>query len=98
MSGQDNYSQITDSMIRLMTASKMERMAYLILSLVSFVVLLVFLYFKFKDGNLEDLKIQDYAVIFGPTGVMGLSLVMVLRVWSNCISILRLSIEKEMQK
>ncbi|HWA88846.1 MAG TPA: hypothetical protein VG889_02345 [Rhizomicrobium sp.] len=76
----------TDALLRILDANKFERFTYLGISVISFAAVL---YLVVRQAQSPNVDLSALVVTLGPTGVVGLCVARVLKVWSDCTDLLK---------
>lgn len=94
MSERSDIEQITAALLQIHKANLVERLVYLSISALSFVVLVVSAIIALVNGTMD---ITTFLALFGATGVIGLCITRILAVWKDCIELLRAVLLREVE-
>jgi hypothetical protein len=83
---QKDIFEVTEALLKIHQANRFERLAYLAMSLASFLVLLIV---AVTGLMMKQISLVQFAALFGATGVIGLCISRVLAVWRDCVELLR---------
>lgn len=89
-----NIEKITTALLKIHQANFMERMAYLIISILSFIMLIVCAVIALINKQLD---ITTFLALFATTGVIGVCITRVLAVWKDCVDLLKTVLLQEIR-
>lgn len=92
MADPSDIERVTNALLQIHKANFLERMTYLAISVISFVVLIIFAVSALRAG---DLAIESFLALFAATGVIGVCITRILSVWKDCVNLLRDVLLKE---
>jgi len=85
--------QAVNALLEIHRANKIERITYLIISVISFAMLIGV---AARAVWLGDIDLKTYVALFGATGVIGVCLARVLSVWKDCLKFLSAILHQEL--
>lgn len=86
MPNDTDIERITNALLQIHRANLIERMTYLSISVLSFIVLVVCALIALIN---EQLEITTFLALFAATGVIGICITRVLAVWKDCVDLLK---------
>ena len=92
MTDKSDVERITSALLRLHKANALERRIYLCMSVTSFVALMVVSIHAYLNSEIDPIALTS---MFAATGVIGVCITRILSIWRDCLSILRVVIEKQ---
>ena len=91
MTSKSDVEKITSALLKIHKANTLERRIYLAMSIVSFIVLMIVSLHAYFNKEIETTTLTS---MFAATGVIGLCITRILSIWRDCLSILRVVVEK----
>lgn len=90
-----NIERITTALLQIHKANFIERMVYLTISILSFIVLVVCAVIALINKQLD---VTTFLALFAATGVIGVCITRVLAVWKDCVDLLKTVLLQETKK